>query len=407
MIDFLKDILDLDLLTLEKKAAQYFKGNFINYPFSFTDIIRSFNPLFLLKITCEVAIARFNKILNTTSDYSFKEWVETRYGETLYNSYFGPYSQKVWGIDPDALDARTASDRISFNSIFDYAIKAFTYFFLEKDDFSSIHSPLKKGFYYSKGGIVTLSEKLSEECKKLGVNFNYKYNLKNIKLNNGRVIHISFENGHKLSEFDYCISTIPLTKLISALGLAEQLLPIRFRSIIFVFLEVPKKNVSPYSWIYFPDQDISFQRITDFSQIHNTMVPPDSSGLCAEISCFKEDPIWSFPDDVIVKRVRDDLDRVGIVSNSVQCVAHVVRKEFGYPVQVSGFLEITKTLLSPIQAINNLATVGRQGLYKYCNMNECVEMAFSLSDKIDNNENNFMKYLKPRWKGAGLEKERI
>ena len=323
----------------------------------------------------------------------------------MYRDYFGPYTKKEWGIDPNLLDARTASDRISFNSIFDYLIKAFKYFQLKKDDFSTIHSPLKKGFYYSKRGIGTLTEDLFEKCKELGIKFYFDHTLKKVDIKNHKVVRLHFENGHQEDNFDHCISTIPLTTFLKISSLNTSKLPIRFRSIVFVFLEIPKDRVSDFHWIYYPDKDIIFQRLTNFTLFGDTMTPKGFSGICAEISCFKGDNFWNMSDDQIIDRVRKDLAKVSIISNSLDCNFHVLKKEFGYPLQVAGYLEMVEMLLNDLTGIKNLSTIGRQGLYKYCNMNECIEMAFSLGEQIKQGNNNYVDFIKPTWKGAGLDSE--
>lgn len=407
LVASLKDILKDDLLIREKSAAQYFEGKYVDYPLPPQEILSQLSPQLVARVGFEVFTQRLKSIVWTVKDHSFESWVSNRFGSTLYNIYFKPFTQKVWGVDPENLDPRTASSRISFNSIFDYLIKAIAYFFGNRNDFESIHSPLKKSFYYSRGGIGILSEKLAQRCRELGVKFKTGYTLEKIEYSENRVNTLKFTNGEQVKNFDYAISTIPLTHMLTCFGKNNSSMPIKFRSMVFVFLEIPQKILSEYSWIYFPDKEVCFQRITDFAHFKAGLTPDGKTGVCLEISCFKDDETWSMKDHEINSKVRSDLERVGLLRKEVQCTAHIVRKHFIYPIQINGYLELVQELLDPIRGFSNFVTTGRQGLFKYCNMNECMEMAIDIAEQIENEIDEFTYDLSPRWLGAGLEKERV
>ncbi|MCC7264377.1 MAG: FAD-dependent oxidoreductase [Candidatus Latescibacteria bacterium] len=406
LVALLEDLLGDDLLERHKHAAQFFNGRFIDYPLSPVHVMQQLRPGLTARIVSEVVLQRFKSLVWTSSDHSFEKWVASRFGATLYQTYFRPFTQKVWGIDPDHLDPRTASQRIAFNSIFDYVIKTCSYFFLHRNDFSSIHSPLKDKYYYSRGGIGTLTRRLAERCRELGVEFRCGHQVERLEVEEGQVKALHFTNGERVADFDYAVNTMPLSLLLASLGHPVADLPIKFRSMVFVFLEIPRPQMSPYSWIYYPDPDIIFQRSTDFAHLDAGMCPPGKTGVCLEISCFPEEEVWSWRDEQILARVRRDLEQVGVLPESVPCKGHVVRKQFIYPIQVIGYLEIVEELLKPVRGIRNLVTTGRQGLYKYCNMNECMEMALEVADQIEAEVDDFAYQLESNWRGAGLEQER-
>lgn len=406
LVKLLKEVLGEDFLVCHKKSAQHFRNALVEYPLSPLDFIRRVSPALVLRVTIEVIWNRCKNLFYDSSDYTFRRWVASRFGPTLYRIYFEPYTRKVWGVDPDALDPSTASNRISFNSIFDLAIKTFQYLVLRMDDYSNIHSPLKSSFYYSRGGIGTLIDRLEKDCRKQGVQFRFGHSLEQIDLEGRRATRLHFTDTSAVDEFSYVVSTIPLTQLLSTLGQPIHMLPIRFRAMIFVFLEVPRRPVTPYSWIYYPEIDICFQRITEFSNFESSMAPKGASGLCLEISCFVDDAMWKSADSKIVKQAREDLEQVGVLDGEIDCQAHVVRVPFVYPIQVTGYQRIVCEALKPVRELSNLVSTGRQGLYKYCNMNECMEMAIDVAAQIEAGVGSFTYSLESRWKGAGQEEER-
>jgi len=162
--------------------------------------------------------------------------------------------------------------------------------------------------------------------------------------------------------------------------------------------------VSPYSWVYYSDADVLMQRLTEFVHLDPSMAPEGQSSLCAEIASFQGDDLWGRPDQDIVGLVRRDLAKVRLLPEDVPCEADVVRVAHGYPVQIAGYLEIVDSLLGPVRNLSNIVTTGRQGLYKYCNMDECMEMALKVADDIDRGVNRFTYDLRSRWEGAELDR---
>ena len=407
LVTALEDILGDDLVVREKHAAQFFNGKYVDYPLAPLDVLEQLSPSLALRVGFEVIGQRLKAMVNSLSDHSFEQWVASRFGPTLYKVYFKPFTEKVWGINPDALDPRTASNRIAFNSVFDYLIKATAFFLFKRNDFDSIHSPLKDKFYYSRRGIGTLCQRLAERCREVGVVFHSGFQLQKMDRKGDRIEALHFNNGEVITGFDYVVNTIPLTHMLASLDEPHRHLPVKFRSMVFVFLEIPQETLSEYSWIYFPDKEICCQRLTDFAHLKADMTPEGKTGVCFEISCFPEDEIWLARDEDVVAKVRDGLERAGLLAQDITCGSHVVRRQFIYPIQVTGYLEMVHDLLTPVRSLSNFVTTGRQGLYKYCNMNECMEMAIDVAEQIEQDVDRFNYDLGSSWKGAGLEHERV
>ena len=102
----------------------------------------------------------------------------------------------------------------------------------------------------------------------------------------------------------------------------------------------------------------------------------------------------------IVKLTVKDLMASGILKDETGVKGWVTREKHAYPLQINGFIEHVAKSVEYIKTIPNLITSGRQGLFKYCNMNECMEMAIELAESIDlDTEHAFS--LDSTWTGAG------
>lgn len=402
LVDILKGLLGEDFLVCHKKAAQFFMKKFIDYPVRPMHFLKQVDKLLLFKIFAELVYFRFKNLVCETMDYSFEHWVTNRFGATMYNLYFKPYTEKVWGLDPGLLDPRTASDRIAFNSVFDIIHQTLLYYLFKKEQLESVHSPLKSKFYYARGGIGRLIERLHERCLGAGCEIRTNWDVKKAVVKNGVMKSIVNQAGEVEEDFDLFVSTIPITALNLAMHKPELNSNLQFRSMVFCFLDLPQESLSPFHWIYIPEIEYSFQRITEFSHFNAGMTLPGRTGICAEIACFEDDATWSSKDSDIVELVKKDLTEAGILKDSKGVKGWIHREKHAYPIQVNGFLENVKHSVSYVESIKNLVTTGRQGLYKYCNMNECMEMAMGLADTIDKGGEHEIS-LESKWRGAGVK----
>jgi protoporphyrinogen oxidase len=399
LVEMLKNILGDDFRVCRKKAAQFFMRRMIDFPVRPLHFFGQMDKVLILKIMAELVYFRFKNLVCETMDYSFKHWVTNRFGSTMYDLYFKPYTEKVWGIDPSMLDPRTASERIAFNSVFDIILQTLSYTLFNKEQYGSAHNPLKHTFYYAKHGIGHLCDKLKEECEAAGCKVELNWELESATIKDSRAHSITSTKGDVQRGFDVLVNTVPITVLNSAFDRDDLNTDLRFRSMVFCYLDVPAPKLDNFHWIYFPEKEYSFQRITDFSHFNADMTREGHTGLCAEIACFEEDELWSMDDAKIVEKTIKELLASGLLKDAAGVKGWVTREKHAYPLQINGFIEHVAKSVEFIKTIPNLVTSGRQGLFKYCNMNECMEMAIELADSIDKDKEHSFS-LNSTWKGA-------
>ncbi|MFH0945271.1 MAG: FAD-dependent oxidoreductase [Planctomycetota bacterium] len=401
LLGLLSEVLGADLLVRHKSVAQYFMGDFLDYPIRPLQVVRKASKSLIARTACDFVVSRLKNLVLRPPDRSFKGWVENRFGTTLYRRYFGPYTRKVWGIDPDRLDPTTASDRIAFKGIPDLLLKTLQFFMFGKEQYESSHNPLKSSFYYARGGIGTLLNRLHQECLESGCEMRCNWEAREFVVAEDRVVAMVGPSGEVVQDFDIIISTAPLTQINNLLGRPELNDRLSFRSMIFCFLEIPRSGTNPFHWIYFPEQEQVFQRITDFSLFDAAMSKPGHTALCAEIACFEGDPVWKSDDDAIVGEVVEDLVAAGVLRDRAIAGGWIRRERHAYPMQVNRYRDHVTRALSHVMSVSNLVTTGRQGLYKYCNMDECMEMALNLAESVDHVKSAPV-LLDSNWRGAGV-----
>jgi protoporphyrinogen oxidase len=187
---------------------------------------------------------------------------------------------------------------------------------------------------------------------------------------------------------DKYVNTIPITSLIKSLSprppqeILDHVAAMRFMSIVFVYLKLDRESVSPDSWIYLPENHLTVHRISEFRNFSRTCAPQGKTMICAEITCRRGDAIWRMDEPDLRDIAERDLVQAGLIEKGQILGSFVKRVPFAYPVYD---LEYEQHLL-PIQefvaGIPGLITTGRQGNFRYNNMDQSVEMGRSVAEEL-------------------------
>jgi protoporphyrinogen oxidase len=181
------------------------------------------------------------------------------------------------------------------------------------------------------------------------------------------------------------VNTAPLPALIGLLGdaaspqaraAAEYL---RFRALTIVGLRVKRPHALPAQSIYF--QDKTFNRLSETRNYGGSQIcAADETILLCDITCDVNDAIWNADPDELGRRCAQELEAEGFIKASELAESVVLRSTFGYPVYMVGYEAAIDTLMTELMRFPNLVTGGRQGLYKYVDMDIASEMGLSMAD---------------------------
>jgi len=203
-----------------------------------------------------------------------------------------------------------------------------------------------------------------------------------LRRNGQRVTAVEYrlEGETHVIEPDDLVSTIPVTGLLRCLEpeppqevrLAAKNLG--YVSIIFVYLKLSKPQVSPDSWIYLPQKALRVHRISEFKNFSKLCAPPDQTLVCAEITCIPEQGLWRATPEKLRDIAVDDLSRVGLIRREEVLSSFVKRVWHAYPLYDLDYEENLKPVMDFVHGLENLRSSGRQGLYRYNNMDQSIEM---------------------------------
>ena len=412
LIHILEDVCGDDLITVEKRIAQFFRGRYLAYPFRTLDVLRNVGPGLATRAGLEVGAVRLRSLFRREPCRSFEEWTKSRFGRTLYDSYFGPYTRKVWGVSPDRLDSLTAEQRITVGSLWGLVRRSIAFQLFRREDHKHPHSEYRRSFRYFKGGVGRLQAALRDAVETRGGELQFDKRLVGLDRDaDGHAETLRFTDGTTTTprEFSHVVSTIPLPAIVEA-GLGEHgraLLeshPLHYRGMAFVFLKIKKPRLGPYHWVYYPDSDIPFQRLTEFVHFDPAMAPESHTSVLLEVACDPGEEAWESPDDDLVRRCVDVLsDRLGLMTRDDVVGVDVIRVRHAYPLQLRGHAAAAATLLAELENVPNLVSIGRQGMFRYCNMDECMEMAIEIAPRVAAGERRIRCETPAGWKGVAIE----
>lgn len=382
VVQWLKDLLKSDLLTVPRISHIYLNNRFVDYPIQLPKALSIFSPLKAAEMIVSYLIAKFTE--RQRPDVSFEDWVVKRYGQALYNVFFKPYTEKVWGIPCDQLSAAWAAQRIGIPSFWGMLKQAIA---PAKD----VPATAISSFYYPRAGFGMIPDALHREILQMGGVIHTSASLLRCQpLEPGFEVTIADAQGEQQTFIaDQVISTIPLNFLLQSLpeelGSREVLnkYELEYRDIICLFVALNKDQVSQDSWTYFPMKNLMFGRTHEPKNWSPEMVPGEEyTSLAIEIFSSRNEAVWQMTDQEIADHVVQQLHEVGWISKADVHKSWVQRVPYAYPVYRIGYQQKLKQVKNYLSQWPDLHLVGRTGSFHYLNSDGVIEDVFRLIQNL-------------------------
>jgi protoporphyrinogen oxidase len=382
IIQWLKELMKSDLLVVPRISHIYLNSQFVNYPIQFPGALSIFSPFKAVQMVISYLTAKITE--NKRQEISFEDWVVKRYGKALYEVFFLPYTEKVWGIPCEQLSATWASQRIGIPSMW-RAIK------------HAISPPKNtpqtaiSEFYYPRAGFGMIPEALHREIIEMGGTIYTSTSLTCCSpISEGFQVTIKHKNETtKIIEAEHVVSTVPLNCLLESipkeLGSQEILdkYSLEYRDLICLFVALKKEQVSQDSWTYFPMKHLFFGRTHEPKNWSSEMVPGgEYTSLAVEIFSSRGEPVWEMKDAAILDNVIEQMDNIGWINKNDVHNHWVLRIPYAYPVYRIGYEKELAAVKEYLSQWQNLHLVGRTGSFCYMNSDGVIEDVFRLIEEL-------------------------
>jgi protoporphyrinogen oxidase len=370
----------------DRLSRIFIKRRFINYPLSAKNILTSLSPWLLFRSFFDYCVVRLRNLVRPIPDDNFENWVIKRFGRTLYELFFGTYTRKAWGIPCTQISADWAAQRISLLSLWDT---------IKKTLFPPKNAPrtlVSKFLYPKTGGIGELSEGYRRRIEEDGNSVLTNATVSAIRTEGSRAVAVDWidkQGTEHHTEADLYISTIPLTVLVPMLGdpmsesCAAACKGLWHKGIVFVYLKLDRPQLTPDHWVYIPEEHIAIHRISEFTNFSQEAAPEGKTMVCAEITSTPGDKYWTMAEDDLIRLATDNLITLGLLQpGEVLSGGFVHRVDYAYPIYDLTYRANVKTLVDHMKSFENLVSTGRQGLFRYGNMDHSVAMGHAVARRV-------------------------
>lgn len=279
---------------------------------------------------------------------NFEEFLQSRFGATLYNLYFKPYNEKVWRRDLTKVPLSWLEGKLPMPTVEEIIYN--NMFHVEEKTF--VHSSF---FYPREGGSQFIVDILAR-----GLIIRYNQRIEKLSKTIEGVISI---NGEQFDRVVFCgnVKQLPslLADTVDISGYVAEIDQLEYHGTTAVFCEIDK---NPYSWIYMPSRDHESHRIIctgNFSPANNA-----NGKMTGTIE---------FTDYISEETIRDNLTRVPL---KPKYITHHYEK-YTYPIQNKDTRQMVQALKDTL-AKNNIYLSGRFAEWEYANMDVCIGRAMDL-----------------------------
>jgi protoporphyrinogen oxidase len=377
-----REVMGAEFRMVDRQTRIYYRRRFFDYPLRVGNVLGNLSPLDILRSLGSYLKERAFPERAATERDTFEAWVVHNFGRRLFEMFFKSYSEKLWGIACDQLDADFAAQRIKRFSLGQSVLAALGFG-------KSRHKTLVDEFAYPKAGSGDLYERMVRAIVERGGSVNLRTPVARVVAVGSKATGIELSDGAKAG-FDHVISTMPLTLLVKGLDgvpprIAELASQLRFRNTILVYLRVEAAALFSDQWLYIHSGDVAVGRITNFRNwVPELYGDLEFSVLALEYWCYDEDALWSEADEALIRRAENEVKKIGLLGSAVVSAGHVARVRRCYPVYARGYRSTLTPVVDYLKGFDNLWPIGRYGSFKYNNQDHSILMGLLVADNICN-----------------------
>jgi len=330
------------------------QGKWVPYPFQMN--IRHLSPeSFLL---CVKGIMQSCRRTGTARPGNFEEWIYANYGAGIAELFMRPYNQKIWGFPLDRMSWTWVGDRVAPVDL----ERIIENYVLGRDEVA--WGPNNHFRFPLSGGTGSIWRTVAAQLPQ--ANLHLGEAASKIDLDKRAVLTVT----GRLHTYDVLVSTVNLAQLCKLSGVEyrfPELQSLKTSSTHVVGLGIRGKapeELRTKCWMYFPEDNCPFYRVTHFSHYSPNNVPDinRSWSLMAEVSETENKPVDKRS---VVQDVIEGLIKTGLITDasSVEATWHRFFPD-SYPIPTIDRDSVVNSILQFFQD-RGVFCRGRTGAWKY------------------------------------------
>jgi protoporphyrinogen oxidase len=374
VIRYMQEVCGGELLRFPNICGVYLLGKYYDWPLKLGVILKLPVGIMLRALVDMIRLAFAGK---RPTPQSYQEYVLMKYGKTLHDLDFRPYTEKFTKTTVDRVDADWAKMGIN-RAVANEAIKMDSLFSVVID---TLKPKKPSTAYYPERGIAQFSSLLVERIRQRGGEILQGVTVEELRVEQGRVTGARVTGEAEARPFDHVVWSGSIDDCIRLL-LGE---PGRLEYIHMVLynIEVAGKPLNDYQYTYFVDENIPFNRVYSNTLFSGKVAPAGAFGLCVETTAVKDSPAFLQPESQ-TEAILAALIRAGQIPDRESVLAvHIEHLEGAYPLYTVGYRKLLSDYVGRIEAAaHNLTLSGRSGLFWYNNMDHTIANAEQVAADI-------------------------
>ena len=371
----IKLLLGNKLKRVTSPSKIYYRGKFLNFPISVSDLVYNLDLSSLIKIIYDNILTRLRK---RPLPESFKQVAYQSYGKTISKMFLISYTEKLWGEDADNLDPTISGGRLKALNLRSL-IKDL--FLIKKTD--SDH--LEGAFYYPEQGFGEIFNALGKKIGPENIFLNKK--VCNVYHDNNKILSVSDNNGEN-NFINNLVYTAPIDELVKSLSPAapkhilDKLKFIKYRELMICVLYLDLKSFSPNASIYFPDLECPFTRIYEPKNRSTKMSPIEKTCIVVEVPMGERNMKIDSAKEVVYNKILSYLENKNLIKSEKIINYKLVKVKSAYPIITRDSALIIKEIKKYLSRFNNLNMIGRNSSFEYLHTHNIMERSRSLINKM-------------------------
>jgi protoporphyrinogen oxidase len=299
-------------------------------------------------------------VLSPASTTNFREWMDSVFGSGIVEYFMEPYNRKVWGVPLDTMDKEWIAERVS---VVDLA-RIERNIAENRDDLS--WGPNNTFIFPKIGGTGAIYEGIARGFRD---RIHLDHEMVAIDQDAKKV---TFANG-RVENFDLLINTSPLDLLVKKFSSPPELIrtavdDLVHNSGLIVGLGFNGQRTDSKCWIYFPENNSPFYRVTNFHNYSPNNVPFGDTSRFFSLMCETTYSPWKHEErGTIIDATIQGLVNSGMIEEAQQdeiVSRYLIDIPYSYPVPTlkrDRALESIQTFLES----KGIFSRGRFGAWKY------------------------------------------
>jgi protoporphyrinogen oxidase len=366
ILDWIRQTLQIELLEKTRKCSVWVKNTYIKFPlqYNLSDLPFTSKVDSVKSIFAALLISKWKRFRN------FEEYSLNTFGNYLTDIFIRPYNEKLFGVAISQMNTDWLGDYVPAYSKITMLLSVSG---LVRNNYGR-----NSNYYYpSEGGISTLAKGISFQ---LNISPVYSRCLQNILLDKKTAI---FTDGTEVN-YKYLINTIPVNyflkkikSLPSNISLESESLKKNSTTLLHI---LGKGNLeAKYDWIYVPEQEIPFYRITIPGNINPKNCPANHFALTLEYGGDVCD------DEKVLNLSLNALKKMGILNDKLSDIEYCwTLINCSYIIYDENRETILKKIFSFLKD-KQVFSIGRYGSWEYSNMEDAIIHGKRVAEKLLNN----------------------